>query len=181
MKLYLEDKKNKWFRDASTKVVDPTDEQVRDAITNTQYGKCVYKCNNDVVDHQVVNMLFEDDITVTFTMNAFNKGGRFIHIMGTKGELRAAMDGEKGIEFFDLETQKSEFIPIVAGDGIKNGHGGGDRGIVLTLYKYLTGTYDGKSIPGIQESCYSHMIVFAAEQARATDTVVNVEEYIASL
>ena len=43
------------------------------------------------------------------------------------------------------------------------------------------GTYDGKSIPGIQESCYSHMIVFAAEQARATDTVVNVEEYIASL
>ena len=181
VKLYLEDKKNKWFRDASTKVVDPTDEQVRDAITNTQYGKCVYKCNNDVVDHQVVNMLFEDDITVTFTMNAFNKGGRFIHIMGTKGELRAAMDGEKGIEFFDLETQKSEFIPIVAGDGIKNGHGGGDRGIVTTLYKYLTGTYDGKSIPGIQESCYSHMIVFAAEQARATDTVVNVEEYIASL
>lgn len=181
VKLYLEDKKNKWFRDASTKVVDPTDEQVKDAITNTQYGKCVYKCNNDVVDHQIVNMLFEDDITVTFTMNAFNKGGRFIHIMGTKGKLRAAMDGEKGIEFFDLETQKSEFIPIVAGDGIKNGHGGGDRGIVTTLYKYLTGTYDGKSIPGIQESCYSHMIVFAAEQARATDTVVNVEEYIASL
>lgn len=181
VKLYLEDKKNKWFRDASTKIVDPTDEQVKDAITNTQYGKCVYKCNNDVVDHQIVNMLFEDDITVTFTMNAFNKGGRFIHIMGTKGELRAAMDGEKGIEFFDLETQKSEFIPIVAGDGIKNGHGGGDRGIVLTLYKYLTGTYEGKSIPGIQESCYSHMIVFAAEQARATDTVVNVEEYIASL
>ena len=181
VKLYLEDKKNKWFRDASTKIVDPTDEQVKDAITNTQYGKCVYKCNNDVVDHQIVNMLFEDDITVTFTMNAFNKGGRFIHIMGTKGKLRAAMDGEKGIEFFDLETQKSEFIPIVAGDGIKNGHGGGDRGIVTTLYKSLTGTYDGKSIPGIQESCYSHMIVFAAEQARATDTVVNVEEYIASL
>ena len=76
VKLYLDDKKNDWFRGACTKNVNPTDDMVEEAIRTTQYGKCVYKCDNDVVDHQTVNLLFEDDITVTFTMNAFNKGGR---------------------------------------------------------------------------------------------------------
>ena len=46
------------------------------AISETNYGRCVFQCDNDVVDHQIVNMLFEDDITVTFSMNAFNRGGR---------------------------------------------------------------------------------------------------------
>ena len=93
VRLYLDDKENDWFRTTSTREANPTDEMVETALRTTQYGKCVFKCDNDVVDHQTVNMIFEDDITVTFTMNAFNKGGRFIHIMGTKGELHAAMDG----------------------------------------------------------------------------------------
>lgn len=91
VKLYLDDKKNRWFRTTCTRQANPTDEMVEHALRTTQYGKCVYKCDNDVVDHQVVNMLFEDDVTVSFTMNAFNKGGRNIHIMGTRGELRGAM------------------------------------------------------------------------------------------
>ena len=76
VKLYYEDKENKWFRTTATANANPTDEEVLKSLKETQYGKCVYKCDNDVVDHQTVNMLFEDDITVTFSMNAFNKGGR---------------------------------------------------------------------------------------------------------
>ena len=87
---------------------------VETALRTTQYGKCVFKCDNDVVDHQTVNMIFEDDITVTFTMNAFNKGGRFIHIMGTKGELHAAMDGlGTPITIYEFETKQTTEIPIV--------------------------------------------------------------------
>ena len=80
VRLYLDDKENDWFRTTSTREANPTDEMVETALRTTQYGKCVFKCDNDVVDHQTVNMIFEDDITVTFTMNAFNKGGRFIHL-----------------------------------------------------------------------------------------------------
>ncbi|MBO5930370.1 MAG: Gfo/Idh/MocA family oxidoreductase, partial [Clostridia bacterium] len=107
VKLYLDDKENEWFRTTCTKEANPTDEDVERALRTTQYGKCVYKCDNDVVDHQTVNLLFEDDITVTFTMNAFNKGGRFIHIMGTKGEIHAATDGDVPIEIYSFETKKT--------------------------------------------------------------------------
>ena len=89
VRLYLDDKENDWFRTTSTREANPTDEMVETALRTTQYGKCVFKCDNDVVDHQTVNMIFEDDITVTFTMNAFNKGGRFIHIMEQKGIARS--------------------------------------------------------------------------------------------
>lgn len=180
VKLYLESD-NDWFRSAATKEVDPTDEMVKAAITNTQYGKCVYKCDNNVVDHQTVNMLFEDDITVTFTMNAFNKGGRHIHIMGTKGEIHASMDGETPIEIYNLETGEKETIPLVATDGINGGHGGGDKGLIKTLYEYMNGSYNGKSIPEINESCYNHYIAFAAELSRKKGNVIDMDEYIKAI
>ncbi len=181
VKLYLDDKNNSWFRGASTREVNPTDEMVKEAISTTQYGKCVYKCDNDVVDHQTVNMLFEDDITVTFTMNPFNKGGRFIHIMGTKGELRAAIDKDTPITVYDFATRETETIQLVAADGINGGHGGGDFGIVTTLYEYLIGEYTGKSVPEISESYYNHMITFAVEESRLTGKIIDVDEYIISI
>ena len=181
VKLYLDDKENKWFRTTCTRIANPTDDDVINAISNTQYGKCVYKCDNDVVDHQTVNMLFEDDITVTFTMNAFNKGGRFIHIMGTKGELRAATQDDAPIEIYDFETKETQIIPQSGGDGITKGHGGGDDGIVNTLYKFLTNTYTGKSVSDVSVSCGNHLVVFAAEKARVEGTVVDMDKFIAEL
>lgn len=180
VKLYLDDKGNDWFRGAATREMNATDEQVEKALRETLYGKCVYKCDNDVVDHQVVNMLFEDDITVTFTMNAFNKGGRFIHIMGTKGEVRAAISGDEPIRVYDFESKSEIEIPYSGVDGVVGGHGGGDEGIVRTLYSYIIGEYNGNAVPTIDESCYNHLVVFAAEESRATNTVVDVEEYINS-
>lgn len=181
VKLYLDDKENDWFRTTSTKSASPTDEDVKKAISTTQYGKCVFKCDNDVVDHQTVNMLFEDDITVTFTMNAFNKGGRYIHIMGTKGEIRAAVDGETPCTMYDFETNESRQLDLSGSDGINGGHGGGDNGIVNTLYDYLTGNYNGFSVSGVTTSIENHLLVFAAEESRATNKVIDLDEYTASL
>ncbi len=180
IKLYLEDSSN-WFRSAATKLVKSSDEDVKKSLMESNYGKCVFKCNNDVVDHQTVNMLFEDDITVTFTMNAFNSGGRFINIYGTKGELRAALKGDSPIRVYDHLTKETEEIPCNATDGILGGHGGGDGGIVVALYDYMTGSYTGNAVPTIDESCYNHLITFAAEHARKTGTVVDVDEYINNL
>lgn len=178
VRLYLDDKGNDWFRTACTREADPTDELVEHALRNTQYGKCVFKCDNDVVDHQTVNLLFEDDVTVTFSMNAFNKGGRFIHIMGTKGEIHGAMDAaDTPITLYDFETKTTEEIPMSAGDGIVNGHGGGDDGIIDSFYEFLTGTYHGVSVSDIETSVNNHLIVFAAEKSRMEGSVVDLEAY----
>ncbi len=182
VKLYYDDKENEWFRTTSTKQANPTDEMVEQALRTTQYGKCVYKCDNDVVDHQTVNLLFEDGVTVSFSMNPFNKGGRYIHIMGTKGEIRACMaEDENPIEIYEFATKQTTEIPMKAMDGILGGHGGGDEGIVRTLYEYLLGTYTGKSACDISQSSANHLIVFAAEESRLNGTVVDLNEYVKNL
>ena len=166
VKLYVEDKSD-WFRGSSTKLLHPTDEQVIEAMWNTQYGKCVFKCNNNVVDHQTVNMKFGDDVYVDFAMSAFTRGGRVIRIMGTKGEINATMSGEK-IEVFNFITRKSRMHDCnssATGEDITGGHGGGDTGIIYALRELLNGN-PSKSICSVGESADNHMISFAAEQSR---------------
>ena len=182
VKLYLDDKKNDWFRGACTRMPAPTDSDVEHALRTTQYGKCVFKCDNDAVDHQTVNMLFEDGVTAAFTMCAFNRGGRWIHVMGTKGELHASLTAdEEPVRLYDFETKTTSEIPLTGRDGIPSGHGGGDRGIIESLYEYLTGQYDGPSISGIRISVDNHLLAFAAEGSRRSGAVVDVDAYRASL
>ena len=162
---------------------NPTADDVRRVLTETNYGRCVYQCDNDVVDHQVVNLEYESGATVSFTMCAFNEGGRRIHIMGTKGEVYATMK-DKTITLYEFETGKKTDVPIV--DAITNqeitgGHGGGDRGIMRALSEFLTGTYKGNGLTNISTSVANHLTVFAAEQARREGRVVTVDEYIESL
>ncbi len=176
VKLYLESD-SAWFRKASTRMVEPTDDDVRRAITETQYGKCVYKCSNNVVDHQVVNLEFEDDVTVSFTMSAFNFGGRAIRIMGTKGEIDAKMEGNE-IKVYSFDTKQWRDVDCdgIADQTIVSGHGGGDDGIIFALRDLMDGKAS-KSICGIAESCDNHMIAFAAEESRLSGRVVSLDEY----
>ena len=180
VKLYYDDKDNLWFRGAAAKKYHPTDEEVWEAITTTQYGKCVFKCDNDVVDHQVVNMEFEDGTLVNFNMCAFNFGGRHIRVMGTKGEL-VGEAGNKIMKFYDFATRKHEDIDTEAtilGETVVSGHGGGDAGIVDALYNYLTGQCGPEGLSEIDISVDNHMITFAAEESRLTGKVVDVEEFV---
>ena len=184
LKLYYEDKKNLWFRGAATtynkKADIPTDEEVMEALKTTDYGLCVFHANNDVVDHQTVNMEFEGGISVTFSMNAVNEGGRYIRIFGTKGELYAnAVDTEITVHTF--EDKKTVKIPVsLVDESIVGGHGGGDEGIVTELYDYMSGTYTGFCAADIDTSVRNHMIGFAAEKARREGTVESLEAYMAS-
>lgn len=167
-----------WFRCACTKKIAPTDEEVVEAIKTTQYGKCVFKCDNNVVDHQVVNLRFEDGVYADFTMSAFNRGGRVIRIMGTKGEITAAMDGEI-IDVYSFETQKTERVDFNAPSNVESidgGHGGGDNGIIYALRELLNGRRVS-SVCDISESCDNHMIAFAAEEARLTGKVVEIKDF----
>lgn len=173
VKLYLDDKENMWFRTTSTGMVAPTDEDVKKTISTTQYGKCVFRCDNDVVDHQVVNMEFTDASTASFTMCAFNKGGRKTHIMGTKGEMTCDFEGDL-IRLYSFEDKKTtEFHPAAEpSDGtLVSGHGGGDEGIVHALYAYLTGSKTAEEVSEIGISCENHRLVYAAERSRRSGSI----------
>ena len=178
--IYVERKDlGNWLRSSVTRCHEMTDDDtVIEALGKTQYGKCVFKCNNNVVDHQTVNMEFEDDITVTFTMSAFNLGGRRIRIMGTKGMLDAYV-GSPNITYQNLQTQETETISIedmIKGDSIISGHGGGDSGIMNSLYDLLNGDADIEALSNISISVKNHKTVFAAEKSRLEGRTVEVSE-----
>ena len=179
VKLYLEDEKNTWFRNAATKVETPTNEQVAEALRTTQYGKCVFKCDNDVVDRQVVNLEFENGAVASFNMSAFNEGGRYIRVMGTDGELSGSI-GDMSLEFFDFRTRQITKIDLenaTASNSIVGGHGGGDQGLVESLYDYITGNCDEKELSAIAISVENHLISFAAEKSRVEGSIVNLAEF----
>ncbi len=134
------------------------------ALREGPYGRCVFACDNDVVDHQVVNMVFENGIKATFTMTAFsNTITRRIRIFGTQGEIRGEF--EKGeievIKFGEVERKIYNFGVYDMGMG----HSGGDRGIVRHFISLLKGE-ESRSFTNIEESVHSHFMAFAAEESR---------------
>ncbi len=168
-----------WFSCAATKKINPTQADIDEALANSPYGKCVFSSNNDVVDHQVVNLEFEDDVTVSFTMTAFCKGGRELRILGTKGELSANMDS-KTVSLFSFDTRETEEIEINAsqlGNTLVSGHGGGDTGIVRAIYDLVTGQEVHKGICSARRSAENHLIALAAEISRREHSVVSMDDY----
>ncbi len=171
VKLYYDDKDNAWFRNAATHKASATDEDVMRAISESDYGRCVYKSNNNVVDHQIVNLQFGGGVLVSFTMSAFNKGGRYIRIMGTSGELTASVDSDT-IKLYTFADKKTVELPIASlGDSIVDGHGGGDMGIIEAVRDLFMGK-ENISVSDISESLHSHLIAFAAEESRLSGRII---------
>ena len=183
-RVYVDDKSpDNWYREVAARKFSidggPTDEEVIQALKTTNYGLCVYQAGNDTVDHQVVNMEFEGGATASLTMNAFNKGGRYIRIFGTKGELYANMRDTE-ITIFTFEDRQTRQVTVKATEeSIVGGHGGGDTGIINELYEYLTGSYTGYKAADISTSVKNHLIGFAAEISRKNNTVEDVDTFIA--
>ena len=175
VKLYVEDEENLWFREVAAEKKVPTNREVAEALKNTQYGKCVYKCDNNVVDHQVVNLEFEDGTVASFNMCAFNRGGRFIRIMGTEGEIYGNAETNM-IEYYSFKTKEKTVIDA-SDEAATGGHGGGDGGIVNNLYAYVANKYDGVQLSEIDISVKNHLIAFAAEKSRVEERIINIKEF----
>jgi predicted dehydrogenase len=150
----------------------PSIETVTEALENGPYGRCVYECDNDVVDHQTVNLRFAQEKTAVFTMTAFNKAGhRKTRIFGTRGEIYG--DGEK-IEHFDFLTDQTQIIDTNTLDAsILGGHGGGDYGLMDRFVSAVAKNDPSLILSGAGESLETHRMVFAAERARLESCVVN--------
>lgn len=150
-----------------------TEESLTKALNEGPYGRCVYKCDNNVCDHQVSILEFEKGITATFNLSAFTeKQNRTLKIMGTKGEIRG-IDTENKIEVRIFASNEYQLIEpnLLAG-----GHGGGDTGIMNDFVDLLNGK-SGKALTSADVSVESHIMAFAAEHSRLTGKSVEIKKF----
>ncbi len=153
---------------------DHTEAGVLTALREGPYGRCVYACDNDVVDHQVVQMEFEGGVTASFTMVAFTTmRGRNTRIFGTHGELTT---DSQVITIDDFRTLERRVIDTaLSADGAQeSGHGGGDEGLVVAMLRAVQAGDQGLVSSDADQSLESHVMVFAAETARRQGTVERV-------
>jgi predicted dehydrogenase len=156
---------------------DPQDKkEVIQALRNGPYGRCVYRCDNDVVDHQVVSMAFEDGVTGTFTMHGHShEEGRTTRIDGTQATLLAKFGFNTAfIEVHDhrnMEVRRIDFP-----NNVESGeHGGGDAGIMRDFVRAVRG--GGEPMTPARESLESHIMAFAAEESRTIGKVMEMGEF----
>lgn len=144
------------------------------ALQEGPFGRCVYTCDNDVVDHQVVSMLTEQGATVTLTMQGHShRECRSMRYEGARATLRALFGyGEDSIEVHDHLTGKVEHVEIPSAT---SGHGGGDAGIVASFLRAMRG--DEAPLTTARESLESHLMAFAAEESRAASRVIDMASY----
>ena len=149
---------------------------ILEALRTGDYGRCVYGgCDNDVVDHQVVNLEFEGGVTASFTMTAFTKPrDRETRIFGTKAEL---FGNGNILEIYDFLTRQTETInsDLESDGSILSGHGGGDEGIMQAFVTALLENDPKYILSGATQTLESHLMVFAAENARRQNRVMPVE------
>lgn len=159
---------------------DPTPENITRVLRETQYGRCVYDCDNDVVDHQVVNMEFAHGQTVSFTMTAFTPmSDRKTRIFGSHGMIEG--DGRyihvtsfvnDKTETFDTESENASSVSDNPFIRAMSGHGGGDYYLVSHFIEAIQKNDASKILSGPAQTLASHNMVFKAEQARLEGKVL---------
>ena len=141
-----------------------TTENILADLKGTQYDKCVFQNDNDVVDHQVTIMQFANGKTCSHTMTAFSKTiYRDIKIYGTKAQL-IGVDEEDKIIINHLEKEP-EIITLSTKNIPIGGHNGGDFYLMENLYNALNGV-EAEGISYLDVSLESHLMSFSAEKSR---------------
>lgn len=158
-------------------VLNPTKDKVLAAIKNGPYGRCVYKCDNNVVDHQIVNIQYEDNITATHTMCAFSKDCyRDIKIFATRGDL-IANTLNNTIIYHTFVDNKEFVIDVSKLTNDLSGHMGGDK-LMINEFLKLINKETSQLDSSIEKSVLSHVIAFAAEESRNNKgVVINLNEF----
>jgi predicted dehydrogenase len=159
----------------SAVTLETTYDGVIKALNTGPYGRCVYECDNDVVDHQVVNMRFRSGKTASFTMTAFTvPRPRITRIFGTRGEIYGDSETLEVTEFLG-ERKYMVDIPVLPGpSSVVEGHGGGDVNLIKAFITALQTGNAQSLLSGPGEALESHLMVFAAERARRNNSVETV-------
>lgn len=147
-------------------------EHILEALKKGPYGRCVFHSDNTVVDHQTVEIEFENQVTASFLMTAFtNQCARRIRLMGTKGEIKGDM--EAGIiEVTEFVSGTKEIIKLHTPT---KGHSGSDMSMMKDFVRMVGEGKKGKTNADI--SVESHLMALAAEESRVNAVVINFKQY----
>lgn len=154
-----------------------TKEKYESLKTNNPHGRCVFKCDGDLLDHQNVLIRFANGSTANhFLVLGAMKPTRTIFITGSEGEIEGDPSGELIVRKFDKNTDffTEEKIEFNDKQGETGGHYGGDRGLVSDFVNYVKGGTPSISCTSITDSVNGHCVVFAADESIKTDTPIKV-------
>ncbi len=164
-------KKGDWPTNVITTERPVTEEAIMKALEEGPYGRCVFHCDNDVVDHQITTMTFENGVKANLIMTGFARGfGRRISFCGTYGEIIISEDddyikvmpfagGAQSWKISELLTDTK-----IGAGAAHAGHGGGDYGMITKAYEIFTGAADPAT--SLEASVESHLMGIAAEESR---------------
>lgn len=145
-------------------------------LETTNYGRCVYDMDNDQCDHYITNIQFEDNITASFSMEAFTPwGGRRTRIMGSMGFIEGDMKKFTLYDFRTGDTKTMETHEINTSKYSKSGHGGGDWSLVSDWIQAIVQRNPDLLTSTIDQSIESHVMGFMAEKSRKMNTVENID------
>ncbi len=159
---------------ASTIIRDIRPQSVLKALQEGPHGRCVFHCDNDVVDHQTVSIAYENGVTVSFSLSAFSVAWeRTCNFHGTRGELRSRdFSGRLELRTFNparIQKKRIRYHGIF--------HGGGDERLLLEFVEAIRHPRGNTTLTSAQNVVDSHLLVFAAEEARRSGQVVDMASF----
>lgn len=143
------------------------------ALREGPYGRCVFRCDNDVADHQVVSLEMENGVSASLNVCGFTgEITRTVKLMGSEGEIR----GHMGLGEIEVRSFLKDRVETMQVGAEHDGHAGGDQGLLADFLRRLRRLVDGEPVPeaatSLEQSLDSHQMAFAAEEARLAGRVV---------
>jgi predicted dehydrogenase len=149
-----------------------TQAALTEKLSTSPYGRCVYKCDNDVVDHQVVELEFAGGTTASLSMEGHTSyGGRRVRIMGSEGDL---VGDESDLFISNFKSAETARWNVNENADLTSGHGGGDYALLAAFIQAVSQQNPNLLSTTIASAMESHWIGFKAEEARAGAKVVDV-------
>ena len=154
-----------------------SDQAVLEALQTGPLGRCVYHCDNNVVDQQIVNMVFESGITATLTMHGHShQEARTLRVDGSHATLLGKFGySQAWLEVHDhVSTQITRYrFPSEVEQ--RAGHGGGDAGLMDRFVQAMRG--ERAALTSARDSLESHLMAFAAEASRLGNNTVDMNTF----
>ena len=160
---------------------NPTEaDKIESLRTDNPLGRCVWRCDNDVVDHQTVGIEFADNATASHDMvGGTSRPCRKIHILGTAGEIEGIMEEGKFVVRRPDPRRGHEYTEEPVDVNVTGGmHGGGDFRLVEDFVRVIRGEEPSLSTTDIMDSVFGHLVAYAADEAMHGKRVLELDAKI---
>jgi predicted dehydrogenase len=158
---------------------DFSDKAKLDILKSSPYGRCVYHCDNNVVDHQITNIEFENGVTANFTMHGFSeKEGRTIRIDGTEATLLGEFhDAYKKLTLFNHFSGEKKIVLNQKLSLDTSEHGGGDKKLIDAFIETLINPNIVQPLTNARNCLESHLMAFAANESRIKGIIIDMDNF----